>query len=73
MFLKYVHCGDILNTLRYDTAFLKVTMFPAVKKHLSELTDVAEIAKYWFVNHARAGYLFSLDFHHSYNTVNNYF
>lgn len=43
----------------------EVTMFPAVEKHLSELTDVAGIAKYCFANSARAGYLFSLHFHHS--------
>lgn len=46
-------------------ALSRVTMLSAVEKHLSELTDVAGIVKYFFARLPITGYLENLVFHHS--------
>jgi hypothetical protein len=43
---------------------LAATMFPAVEKHLSELTDVAGILNNFFAKITISGYFYAHIFHH---------
>jgi len=51
---------------------LAVTMFPAVEKHLSELTDVAGIPKYFIARATISGYFDVRVFHHSSASKSNF-
>jgi hypothetical protein len=51
---------------------LAVTMFPSVEKHLSELTDVAGIPKYFFAKATINGYFDARVFHHSSASKSNF-